>query len=155
MEVFKTDIDTWGAELFNYALSLANDCDKVVTLHVDVVMTPIEWGKLLIYLKTTDYDVYKLDMPKCTINYYYDFEHGARNCLDIEPIAAKPIIRYSHFYTVPPETKVTTIDFLTVHHFTGWKPPAITKEWMDKNENWQAWIPCPQEIRDKFNENSY
>ena len=157
VEVFKTDISTWGAELFNKALELASDCDKVVTLHADVILTDDNWNKLLNFLKITDYDVYKADMTKCWINYYHDFEHGARNCLDIEPIAAKSTVRYANFYTVPQQTKVYTIDwpFFTAHHFTGWKPPATTKEWMKENENWQKWTICPKEIRDKFNENSH
>ena len=155
VEVFKTKTSKWGAGLFNEALRLASDCDKVVTLHADVVMNQTNWKMLLEYLKMTDYDVYKMDMPKCTINYYYDFEHGARNCLDVEPIAAKSSVRYYYFYTCSEDTKIDTIDWLTVHHFTGWKLPATTKEWMEENKDWQEWIPCPQEIRDLFNEDSF
>src|ERR1035437_2832785 len=157
VEIFYTDISNWNSNLFNHALGLANDCDKVVTLHADTVLNDKDWQILLTFLKETDYDVYKLNMPKCTINYYYDFEHGARNCLDVEPIAAKSTTRYSNLYTYPPEAKVYTIDWpdFTVHHYTGWKLPATTKEWMEENKNWQKWTPCPQEIRDKFNENSY
>jgi hypothetical protein len=152
VEIHTTQIESWGAELFNKALSLGKDYDLVVTFHADVVMEQVEWQKLLAFFREEDYDVYKLNMPKCTINYYRDFSHGARDCLDVEPIAAKPTVHYSKFYEFDGSSYI--IDWLTVHHFTGWKGAALEHDWLEsdyaKQISKDCWLECPTEIKEMF-----
>lgn len=162
VEIHHTTENQWGSAIFNIALGLSH-CDKVVLFHADVVISPENWQKLYTLLTTTNYDVYQLDMQKCTINYYYDFEHGVRDCVDNEPIAFKSWVRLGGIYELPPDTKVFTIesDFEN-HHFTGWKGIFTTPEWLNGTVASESnvyindlqpaggWLPCPQDIRDLF-----
>lgn len=153
VEIYETQNSQWNAELFNEAIALASDCDKVVIFHADVVMAPKMWQKVKKLLETTDFDVYKLDMTKCTINYYRDFEHGLRDCLDIEPIAVKSTTRFHTFYSF--EGTSYTIEDILVHHFTGWKGTFMDKNGLDIFAPDTVWLPCPPEIRELFNESRY
>lgn len=162
VEIHHTTANQWGASLFNIALGLS-ECDKTVLFHADVVLSPENWEKLRELLLTTDYDVYRLDMSKCTINYYRDFEHGVRDCVDNEPIAFKSAVRLGGIYDLPDGASVFTIDKdFENHHFTGWKGVFITDEWLNgaiaSESNVyihdlkpkDGWIPCPPEIRALF-----
>jgi hypothetical protein len=160
VEIHHTDENKWGSSIFNQMIELAKDYDKVVMFHADVVMDAENWERFRKYVLETDFDVYKLDMTKCTINYYHDFEHGLRDCEDIEPVAVKSTTRFDGIYTIAPNAKVDTIDWMTVHHFTGWKGIFTTKEWLEGkvpsesrryiHDMTTEWTPCPEHIRAMF-----
>jgi len=164
VEIRETRTDVWGAPLWNEAIELVSDCEKVVLLHADVVLSYPMWLFLYGTLITSDADVYRLDMTKCMINYYHDFDHGVRDCLDIEPIAVKTDVRFRKFYDYPDGKTTFTIDDprFVAHHFTGWKGIFATKDWLEGRvpsesnvyigdlEPKEGWISCPDEIRKKF-----
>lgn len=158
VEIHQTHTNEWGAKLFNEALDLVKGCDKVVMFHADVVLTTSNWEKFVKLIRETDYDVYKLDMKKCTINYYHDLEHGVRDCLDIEPVAVKSHIRFNNIYDYTGTTYLIDKDFEN-HHFTGWKGIFATKDWLEGKVPSESNIyiyqlapftPAPQEIKNIF-----
>lgn len=161
VEVHETNYAVWDAGLFNRALELAGDCDKVVMFHADVVFSPEMWERLKKILESP-HDIYYLNMPKCTINYYHDFEHGVRDCLDTEPIAVAADVRFNGIYGIPNRPVFTIDKNFEVHHFTGWKGIFATKEWLhgevpsesriyiNQLKPETGWIPCPSEVRKLF-----
>lgn len=160
VEIHHTGENIWGADIFNKMIELGKGYDKVVMFHADVVMNQENWIKLREFILNTDFDVYKLDMTKCTINYYHDFEHGVRDCEDIEPIAVDSSMLFTGIYSYPTEKKTTVIEWITVHHFTGWKGRFATKQWLNNeiasvsgvkiSDMTKDWISCPNDIRKEF-----
>lgn len=164
VEIHETQETQWGASIFNYAASLADDGGKTIMFHADVVLAPKDWDWMLNLMKTTDFDVYKLDMRRCTINYYNDFSRGVRDCLDVEPVAYRSDVRFSGIYNFPAEKKVHIIDdpSFTVHHFCGWKGIFAKKEWAENKipsesgvyekdlKPKSGWLSCPPEVKKLF-----
>lgn len=164
VEIHETDATQWGASIFNVAAQIADDGGKTVMFHADVVLSPKDWDYILNLLKTTDHDVYKLDMKKCMINYYYDFSRGVRDCLDTEPIAYKSWVRFGGVYELPKNADVYTITdtSFTAHHFCGWKGIPSTDDWVNNKIATESgiyekdlrpasgWLPCPDEIKNLF-----
>ncbi|MDE2098563.1 MAG: hypothetical protein KGL39_15015 [Patescibacteria group bacterium] len=163
VEIVETDIDTYGKDVYNAALDACSDCDIVILLHADNFT--LDFKKLLNYIRSTDFSCYKLNFPKCVISYYHDFEHGIRDALDHDPMAVSPRGRFESVMTYN-SPRTTEIDFLTFHHFVGWKGKASTKEWIDGvidddsgrnsiklREQFGDWTPAPEEIRKMFKVN--
>ncbi len=163
VEIFETETNEWGNVLFNEAIALAGECDKVVAFHADVVMNQENWLKFKEILEVTDADVFKLNMQKCTINYYVDFDHGVRDCLDIEPVAVRGGFRYDGtIYSVDGKSVFTIENEITVHHFCGWKGIFIDPRWkagiipseslvyIDQLKPEGGWLKCPDDIVSAF-----
>ena len=156
-----TGKNVWGSDIFNEMISLV-DCtapgSKVIMLHADVVLDKKNFKLLKDFILETDYDIYKVDMRKCWINYYVDLDHGTRDCLDTEPVAVKSTTRFRNFYDHLIGEKEVIIDFITGHHFCGWKGDGIksplTKDWFSSPAAHAAapngWTSSPQEIKDMF-----
>ena len=159
-EIHHTTKNVWGSDIFNEMISLTDKAggvapgSKVIMLHADVILDKKNFKLLKDFVLSTDYDIYKVDMKKCWINYYVDLDHGTRDCLDTEPVAVKSTTRFRNFYDHLIGEKEVTIDFITGHHFTGFKPPATNPGWLDSPAALAAspngWISAPQEIKDMF-----
>ena len=149
----------WGSPIFNEMIKFAED-DKVIMLHADVVLDKENFKKLTDFVESTDYDIYKVDMKKCWINYYGDLDHGLRDCLDCEPVAVKGTTRFRNFYDRLIGEKEVVIDFITGYHFTGFKGKFVgdwnkSAEAEELAQIYGGWIKAPQEIKDMFHAYSH
>ena len=160
IEIESTDIDSYSAEVYNKVLDMGKDYDIVLFLHADILTTQDEFKKLTHYIRNTDFDCYRMDFTKCVMNYYRDFEHGIRDCLDHDPIAVSPKGKMHNILTYKigeTEGKTTEINFMNFHHFTGFK--TVPYEWIetqvgeDMQRKYGAWISCPIEVRKLFDVN--
>lgn len=159
VEIVQSGHYHWDCAFINKMIEIGEQSgDKVLIFHADVVMEADELAKLLTFIEGSDYDIYKLDMRRCTINYYCDLDHGLRDCLDVEPIAVRAGVRFSSgIYQYPPERyRTVVIEGITNHHFTGWKGPASSHEFVDGPEGaaraaqYGGWIPAPPGLREIF-----
>lgn len=155
----------FGAPLYNEGLPLMQDCDIVLILDTDMLFTPTDWKKMIEFIRDTNYDCYRLNYSKNSINYYMDFDHGLKDAKELDPRAINPknnlewVLEYPYglHYLMEWENWIC-------HHFRGWnKPKTITKDWPNSNYAKQAfdqyankgdWFHCPQEIRDMFDKDT-
>jgi hypothetical protein len=160
IDISSTEYDS---EFINRARAMIEE-DVMVFFHADVILSQRDWETIKDIIQTTDASVYKLDMTTDMINYYYDFDHGLRNCRDHDPVALSKA-RFTHKYwsDVEPNSEHLIQNKITAHHFCGWKGGTNSKEWIDGiiadengdtsikwREQYGEWIPCPQEIREMF-----
>lgn len=165
VEIYETEHE-FGAELYNQGLEILKDYDIVFRLDTDMFFTKRDWKKLIDFIQGSDYECYKLNFKKHSINYYYDFDHGVMDALEVDPLAVSPKKRYSGLLDY--DSKGITIDWedFILHHFKGWKGYGAKKEWIDgkipspsnsysfnlvkESGNNGKWFKCPQEIREFF-----
>ena len=163
-------VNSFGPEVYNQGLDLLRDCDVVLRLDYDMFLTNRDWGRLIKFLRRTNYTNYILHFRTCSINYYYDFKHGVTNARELDSIAVSPKIHFVPILQYP-DDEVFIIrwkDFF-IHHFRGWKGFGLDKDWINnKTPNHKRvfsndmvqqtltghWLICPEEIQNMF-KNSY
>ena len=156
---FPTTID-FAAELYNEGLSYMDDCDIVLRLDPDMLWTKKDWNAFVDLLRTTDFDCYRMDFAKDSINYYMtgDFDHGLKDAQEMDPLAVDPRNQFTGVldYTGNKET-VIKIPGWTCHHFRGWQKPKSTPPdwyrtklpdgWVQQYGNNGEWFKCDPEIK--------
>jgi len=145
------------ANFYNHFIEIAKDYDYVTRFDVDMLFTEQDWNKMITFVKNNNYDYYRLNCENNSINYYYDFEHGARDATEREPMVLKT---NQHFKCLV-ETEGGngyTMEWpeWTCHHFRGWNKPKTYGDinsppgYFQKMAKTTDFIKCPQEIRDLF-----
>lgn len=152
--------------LYNEILPHVQDMDIVFRLDVDMLFTDKDWSQLLQYIRSTNFDVYRVNFTTNSPNYYItgDYDHGVMDALEEDPIAFNPKspLIWSGRLDYPSDHQVTIEPDLyggwgrwRMHHFRGWNKPKSTPEgWEKDKEDWVkqygGWVSCPKEIRDKM-----
>lgn len=179
VEIYKSEYPEgkeFSAELYNECLKYVQDCDIVFRLDPDMFFEDKVWEDFLQYIQDTDYDAYRMDFAKDSINYYMtgDFDHGLKDAQEHDPLAFNPKYRLETPIVVKNGVAKAyqfqffhgndcIIDFpgFFCHHFRGWNKPKSTPnpEWKNTEYAREAlslygddgdWYTCPQSIRDKI-----
>lgn len=150
----------FGAGLYNEGLVQMRDCDIVLRLDPDMLFTEKDWKDFIDYIRNTDYDYYRMDFSKDSINYYmtWDYDHGMKDAKEFDALAVNPNILFTGILDYPSENGVImdiNPDWMC-HHFRGWQKPksvpsywaeAVPEHWVKENG---GWLSCPTEIKDKM-----
>ncbi len=145
VEIHKTWQNVYDSKLYNQGLEILEDCDLVLRLDYDMFLTKKDWKTFIDLLTITNYDLYRLNFSKRTINYYYDHDHGVMNALEEDPIAMSPggrminILDYVRSDRPPTLYTISDEDFM-IHHYRGWKGYGIDKNWIEDE------IPSPHDV---------
>jgi len=162
------------AELFNEGLALLQDYDIVFRLDPDMFWTAENWDKMLDYIRSTNFDAYRMDFAPDSINYYMtgDFDHGLKDAKEHDVLAVNPKKPFQYIedeFSVQPlawdygnETFFKFPGFMC-HHFRGWNKPRSTPNpgWLEKESTIEAlaeygevkngyttWFKCPEEVKE-------
>lgn len=153
--------EEFSCGLYNEGLEMMQDCDIVLRLDPDMFWTEKDFKAFIDYIRSTEYNCYRMDFRKQSINYYMtgDFSHGLKDAQEIDPLAVNP----KHFFTgildyeVPiAEQRVMDIPGWMCHHFRGWQKPKSTPHGWDKTVSQEyvlefgnkgGWFECPDEVR--------
>ena len=148
----------FNEELYNEILAYVQDMDIVFRLDVDMFFTEEDWNKLLEYIQMVDADAFLMNFKRNSINYYADYDHGAMDAEEFDPIAFNP--KYplewrSGLIAGGDMHNIISIDKWMCHHCRGWnKPKSIGKDWVKDHEEWvkkyNGWHKMPEEIRTKL-----
>lgn len=155
-----------GPELWNEGFRLMTDCDIVFRLDPDMFFTKRDWQALLDLIDETDFDCYRMDFHKDSINYYITgrFDMGLKDAWEVDPIAINPRFPLTETAGILewPYDNWTMIKIpnWTCHHMRGWnKPKSFPQDWKPDNEKEtlvmygnkkRRWFVCPKEIQKKF-----
>lgn len=168
----------FGADIFNEGTQFMQDCDIVLRLDPDMFFEPEVWKDFIDYIRNTDFDAYRMDFAKDSVNYYMtgDYDHGLKDAQEMDPLAYNPKYRletpvilvggqkvplqFQFFHGN--DTVIDSKDFFC-HHFRGWNKPKSTPnpEWAEQDYAKKAleqfgnngeWFSCPPEIRQKIEE---
>jgi hypothetical protein len=159
----------FGADIYNECLQYVQDCDIVFRLDPDMFFEDKVWKDLLNYIQTTQFDCYRMDFAKDSINYYMtgDFEHGLKDAQEFDMLAFNPkyslssphgTLEYSHGNDV-----IINFPGFFCHHFRGWNKPKSTPNPQWKNSEYARtalalygndgeWFSCPESVREKIQE---
>jgi len=144
------------ADFYNQFLDIAKEFDYVTRFDTDMLFTKSDWMKMIAFVKTHDYDFYRMNFAKNSINYYYDFEHGLKDGLEADVMIIKTNNRFSPILKPTGRNGcLLSWDGWMCHHFRGWNKPKSTGDINKPNKYLQDiktkdWIKCPQEIREMF-----
>lgn len=151
----------FGAPLYNEGLKYVQDMDIVLTLDTDMLFTKKDITHMIDFIRNSNYDCYRLNYVKNSINYYKDFDHGLMDAREMDPRAINPQYKYEWVLNYPHGKQyVMEWEGFMCHHFRGWnKPKSITSDWentdyakeaFSKYSNNGDWFRCPKEIKDMF-----
>jgi len=158
---YPTTIEFSGG-LYNEGLEMMEDCDIVLRLDPDMFWTKKDFTAFIDYIRKTDFDCYRMDFRKNSINYYMtgDFNHGLKDAQEVDPLGVNPHFKFTGVldYKVPiPKQKVIDIPDWMCHHFRGWQKPKstpsgwdkmVSKEYIMEFGNRDKWFSCPDEIKE-------
>lgn len=166
VEVYGAKSKVYGAELYNQGLEILSECDIVLRLDYDMFMTERDWDWFIEYIKLNRFDCYRVAFNNCTINYYYDCDHGVKDAKEYDAMAVNPKGRFSGTLDYNyGRTKVIDWDNWVIHHMRGWKGFTNSKDWVDEvitdtpfiakdvREKYGKdgkWFVAPDEIKDKL-----
>ena len=149
----------FGAGLYNEGLRLMQDCDIVLRLDPDMLWTKKDWEAFINLIRTTDFDCYRMDFEKNSINYYMtgDFEHGLKDAKEFDALAVDPKKLFTGILDYPSvnHTLINLPDWMC-HHFRGWNKPKSTpsdwhtrieKAYVDEFGDKGGWFQCDPEVR--------
>ena len=145
------------AELINQGLEILKEYDIVFIRGTDEFYTKKDWERLIDFIQKTDYDCYRINDSRRSINYYYDCDHGLKDSKDTDPIAVSPKKRFHGLVDYTGRTYIIDWDGFLLHHFKGfrgdmqelkkWIDGHGGKEFVQKYGDNGKWFKCPQEIR--------
>jgi len=149
------------SELYNAVSHIFENYDIVLRLDPDMFFTDSDWSRLINFIREGNQDSYYVNYPKCSINYYMDFDHGLQDAMECDLIGYDPKKKLTGILDYPSEKPyVINWNNFMIHHFRGWnKPKSVTPNWPNEDYGRMAffnysndgdWFHCPQEIRDKF-----
>lgn len=149
------------SEVYNQCLQFVQDCDIVLRLDPDMVFEPEMFENFLIAIQDTDYDAYRINFAKCSVNYYMtgDFDHGLMDSLENDILAFNPHIEFTGIIDYPSDNQaiLSNPDLFFFHHFRGWnKPKSTPPDWWQRPSvqklikeygNNGDWHKCPAPVR--------
>lgn len=165
VEIYRTtrNVTEFGAELYNEGLAMMQDCDLVLRLDPDMYFTEKDFNSLLEVLQTTDFNCYRMDFKKDSINYYmtWDYEHGLKDAYEMDPLVVNPKYFFTGVLDYPDKAQVNiNIPDWVCHHLRGWnKPNSVHSNWASLESTRKAfseysnngkWYVVPDEIKNKM-----
>lgn len=152
-----TEARQFGCELYNEILPFAQDFDIVFRLDPDMFFTDKDWGRLIEYVRTTDFDCYRMDFKTQSINYYVTNEYtwGLRDAKETDLLALDPRQQLMPVLSYPSKKDCTIpLEDWICHHFRGWNKTSVTasfpKEHQELADMCGGWVSCPLEIQEKL-----
>jgi hypothetical protein len=151
-------------ELYNEGLTLLKDYDIVLRLDPDMLWTEKDFDTMIDYMRTTDFDCYRMNFHKDSINYYttWDYSHGMKDAAEFDPLGVSPKKMFTGIvdYSEENNTIMNFGDGWTCHHFRGWNKPKSTPKWWFIQQNAVdavkqfgdkgKWIQCPDNIKERI-----
>jgi hypothetical protein len=158
--------EEFGCELYNEGLELMQDCDIVTRFDPDMFWTPEVMKEFFDYIRSTEFDCYKMDFHNDSVNYSItgDYEHGLKDAQEYDPLAIdpkklfEPVLRYPAVKPV-----IYKANQWMCHHFRGWNKPKSTPVGWEKTQpadyielygdhtKKNGWYHTPQWLRDIIN----
>lgn len=150
-----TFVGEFGSDFLNSGLKYVQDCDIILRLDSDMLMTEENLSRLIKFIRETDYDCYRLDWAPYIINYYVTgrFDLGVFDSLEeYQPMAINPKHTLSDAVTYPDTNsyKIEWEDFY-IHHLRGWRncfPEGWekTKPAKDLIKEYKGFVKLPDEL---------
>lgn len=152
----------FGAGLYNEGLLQMQDCDIVLRLDPDMIWKQEDFDRFIDLIRNTDYDCYRMDFHRNSINYYItgDFDHGLKDAYELDALAVNPKHLFTGVLDYPDHnTKVIDLSDWMCHHFRGWnKPKSTPPNWATDIVSQEyvldngGWVSCPPDIRKTMEE---
>lgn len=147
--------------LYNEGLAQMQDMDIVLRLDPDMLWTKKDWKAFIDLIRNTDFDCYRMDFAKDSINYYQTgrYDHGLKDAQEFDALGVDPKKFFTGILDYPSAGHIIKIPDWMCHHFRGWnKPKSTPPDWHTKIEpayleqfgNKGGWFECPDEIKDKM-----
>ena len=149
----------FGSGLYNEGLVQMQDFDIVLRLDPDMLFTKKDWDSFIDFIRNTDYDCYRMDFAKDSINYYMtgDFEHGLKDAQEFDALAVNPNTLFTGVLDYAAKNPIIfKQDGWMCHHFRGWnKPKSTPNDWdtriepayLEQYGNKGEWFKCDPEVR--------
>lgn len=152
------------AEVYNQCLQFVQDCDIVLRLDPDMIFELDMFNNFISAINETDFDAYRIDFSKCSINYYMtgDYKHGLMDSLESDILAFNPHYEFTGVIDYPSQNQAILHDpeQFFFHHFRGWnKPKSTPADWwkqpnisklVEKYGKNGDWYTCPEPVRSKM-----
>lgn len=153
------------AGLYNEGLLLMQDCDLVLRLDPDMLWNKRDWKAFVEYLYSTDFDCYRMDFAKDSVNYYEtrQYHYGLKDAMEMDALAVDPKTLFTGVldYSATNPVIINLGNNWTCHHWRGWNKPKSTpqgwhktlpSEYLKKYGNNGNWFRCPDEIKNTMEE---
>ncbi len=152
----------FNSAIYQPFMSFVQDCDIVLRLDPDMIFEPKQWDNFLNFIRSTDYDAYRMNYATCSVNYYmtYDFDHGLMDAKEYDILGFNPKESLTGIldYPLPNQCLLQDPEKFFFHHFRGWnKPKSTPKNWLKKHGgiekllkehgNHGDWFKCPASIK--------
>jgi hypothetical protein len=137
--------------------TLSKGYDYVTRFDVDMLMKNNDWNHMINFVRSNEYNFYKLNFTTNSIDYYVDFDHGIMDANERDTMITKQD-NYFHYMT---ETAIKHDGYTMewpgwmVHHFRGWNKPKSTNYDSLKSNPYfkdREFISAPKEIREMFDD---
>ena len=166
VEIKKSKYDAtkdFKCELYNEGLEMLQDYDIVLRLDPDMLWTEKDFDIMINFMRTTDFDCYRMNFHKDSINYYmtWDYEHGLKDAAEFDALGVNPKKMFTGIVDYPEEnnTIMNFGDGWMCHHFRGWNKPKSTPKWWFIQQNAKdaleqfgdngKWYICPEGIKEE------
>lgn len=166
VEIVQSKYDSsqdFKCELYNEGLRQTQDYDIVLRLDPDMIWTKKDFREMIDFMRNTDFDCYRMNFSKDSINYYitWDYEHGLKDAAEFDALGVSPKKMFSGIVDYPADngTIMSFNDGWMCHHFRGWNKPKSTPKWWYIQPNAQEalrlygdkgkWFSCPLKIRER------
>jgi len=159
--------EEFGAELYNEGLELMQECDIVTRFDPDMFWTPKAMGDFFDYIRSTEFDCYKMDFHNDSVNYSItkDYEHGLKDAQEYDPLAVDPRTRFSGLLDYASKNPcIYKREEWLCHHFRGWnKPKSTPVDWYESQpieytelygdpRTYNGWYHTPPWLREVMDE---
>lgn len=155
------------ANAWNFGMSKLQDYDLVTKFDVDQFFTQEDLKTFLDYSRKYLYNNYGLEWIKQSVNYYYDFDHGVMDQVEIDPLIINPKFQFGTLLNYPYPIKIVDKPII-MHHFRQFKD-WVTPDWLNFQTTSRyginaadlvlnhtpnnEWLKCPEEIKELFRKN--
>lgn len=152
----------FSAPLYNEGLVQMKDCDIVFRLDPDMFWIDEDWDKLISFVRSTDFDCYRMKFATDSVNYYMtgDYDHGLKDAREYDPLLVSPKNLFQEILDYPDDNMCILDLGIMCHHFRCWnKPKSTGPDWVERpflkdalkayGDNGKFW-KCPEEIKVKI-----
>lgn len=162
IKIYSACQNKYDAKLYNQGFDILSDCDIVLRLDSDMFFTKKDWEIFLIFINSTEFDSYRMNFKRDSINYYmsWDYDHGLRDALEFDPLAVNPKHKLQNLVDYPMENCIIMkFSDWACHHLRGWnKPKSCPSDWhlrpknrilpLKHGDGYGRWFKLPKEIKD-------
>ncbi len=150
--------------LWNYGIELLQGCDFVFRFDSDEIFTPLDWKRMIAYVRGTDPQAVDFNFGKDSVIYYHDLDRGVQGHSSFfETRGINTKYRLQNWGAFPgADTNLTKFNLLC-HHVSNWKGIYSQDAWAnnqipdhngkyerDFEKSFGGWKKAPLEIRTLF-----